>query len=55
MSTPNEPQNPYGPQDPSGAPQEPGGTPQYPAAPAPYGQGPSAPRPLPSSSFLGPR
>jgi Domain of unknown function (DUF4190) len=45
MSTPNEPQNPYGagepqqPQDPSGAPQypaapqPPAGTPQYPSAP----------------------
>ncbi|GEK21140.1 DUF4190 domain-containing protein [Cellulomonas xylanilytica] len=39
MSTPNEPQNPYGsgdPKDPSGAPQDPGGSPQYPAAPPPY-------------------
>ncbi|NUU19794.1 DUF4190 domain-containing protein [Cellulomonas humilata] len=38
MSTPNEPQNPYGsgdPQDPSRAPQDPTGVPQYPAAPPP--------------------
>jgi hypothetical protein len=39
MSTPNEPQNPYGsgdPQDPSRAPQDPSAAPQYPAAPPPY-------------------
>ncbi|WP_421741711.1 DUF4190 domain-containing protein [Cellulomonas sp.] len=49
MSTPNEPQNPYGsgePQDPSGAPQDPTGVPQYPAAPPPpQPQYPSAPYP----------
>ncbi|KQR15921.1 DUF4190 domain-containing protein [Cellulomonas sp. Leaf334] len=46
MSTPNEPQNPYGsgdPQDPSRAPQDPSGAPQYPAAPPPYPQEPAAP------------
>jgi hypothetical protein len=39
MSTPNEPQNPYGsgePQNPGQTPQEPGGAPQYPSAPPPY-------------------
>ena len=50
MSTPNEPQNPYGsgdPQDPSRAPQDPTGAPQYPAAPPPppQPQYPSAPYP----------
>lgn len=53
MSTPNEPQNPYGngdPQDPGRAPQDPAGSPQYPAAPPPYQQGPSAPSPYPGAS-----
>ena len=52
MSTPNEPQNPYGsgdPQDPSKAPQDPGGAPQYPAAPPPYSQGPAAPPAYPGA------
>jgi len=52
MSTPNEPQNPYGsgePQDPNKAPQDPSGAPQYPAAPPPYSQGPAAPPPYPGA------
>lgn len=48
MSTPNEPQNPYGSGEPQ-QPQEPSGTPQYPAAPPPYPQGASAPTPYPGS------
>jgi hypothetical protein len=35
MSTPNEPQNPYGSGEPQ-QPQDPSGAPQYPAAPPPY-------------------
>ncbi|KQY25374.1 hypothetical protein ASD16_08180 [Cellulomonas sp. Root485] len=48
MSTPNEPQNPYGSGDPQ-PPQDPGGAPQYPAAPPPYSQGPAAPPPYPGA------
>lgn len=42
MSTPNEPQNPYGSGEPQ-QPQDPSGAPQYPAAPPPYPQEPAAP------------
>jgi hypothetical protein len=48
MSTPNEPQNPYGSGEPQ-QPQDPSGAPQYPAAPPPYPQGPAAPPPYPGA------
>ena len=48
MSTPNEPQNPYGSGEPQ-QPQDPSGSPQYPSAPPPYPQGPSAPTPYPGA------
>jgi hypothetical protein len=48
MSTPNEPQNPYGSGEPQ-PPQDPSGAPQYPAAPPPYSQGPAAPPPYPGA------
>ena len=48
MSTPNEPQNPYGSGEPQ-PPQDPSGAPQYPAAPPPYPQGPAAPPPYPGA------
>ena len=43
MSTPNEPQNPYGSGDPQ-PPQDPGATPQYPAAPPAYPGAAGAPQ-----------
>ena len=48
MSTPNEPQNPYGSGDPQ-QPQDPSGAPQYPAAPPPYSQGPAEPPAYPGA------